>query len=83
MMQRAVRGASGVVRRRPAGVKARDVPLPAAILERVRTSDGTPRNPNDDRDGTLWTGYASGWIYDGRRGFYEHQPGFLKMRARC
>lgn len=26
-------------------------------------------------------GYA--WAHDGRKGFYEHQPGFLRARVRC
>ena len=60
----------------------KNVPLPAAVLERTPSTSGT-KNEDDGRDGTLWTGYASGWIFDGTKGFYERQPGFMKMRVRC
>ena len=36
-----------------------------------------------DWDGTRPAGWCSGFIHDGRSGFYEHQPGFLKARVRC
>ena len=76
---------SAVRRARPV---SRDVPVAVqqAVNERGPTSqeNSPPMHlTDDDKDGTLWTGYASGWIYDGHRGFYEHQPGFLKARPRC
>ena len=66
--------------------KARDVPLPTAVLDRLPDASHVlpqTRKVGDDRDGTLWTGYASAWIHDGTRGFWEHQPGFLNARPRC
>ena len=77
--------ARGAVRRRgtSAAKISANVPLPVAMLERCRGAEGQPKEVDNGRDGTLWTGYASGWIYDGRKGFYEHQPGFLNARARC
>ena len=68
---------------RRASAVRRDVPLPIAVLERPRSEDGAPKLSSDTRDGTLWQGYASGWIFDGRKGFYEHQPEFLKAPPRC
>ena len=66
--------------RKSAVKAARDVPLPAAVLDRLPTP---AKVSPDGRDGTLWEGYASMWIYDGRKGFPEHQKGFLKSPARA
>ena len=62
---------------------ARDVPLPPAVLGRPPSPKPRTSREVDGRDGTLWEGYASGWIYDGRKGFPEHQAGFLNSRVRC
>ena len=57
--------------------------IPQALLERAPSNASSKDKHGNDWDGWRWEGYASGWIYDGRKGFPEHQPGFLTSRARC
>jgi len=56
-----------------------------AMLEPISqlVASRAPAQKKVEWDGTRPAGWCSGFIHDGRSGFYEHQPGFLRSRARC
>ena len=46
-------------------------------------ASGKPKHAKAEWDGTRPQGWCGGFIHDGKEGFFEHQPGFLRARVRC
>ena len=66
-----------VPRHRTSGVLVVETVAQTALVS------GKPKHAKAEWDGTRPQGWCGGFIHDGKEGFFEHQPGFLRARVRC